>query len=192
MRPATDRAAAACSDVQLADGIVVRVRHSRGHPPTDADVATIEAFAAQLRSCARGERRMALMREQTWDELERFLSDFTYVDASRFSLERHDDENYAVLYAFLHAPNSYLGEPGNRQDRYTRHEFVVPVATYNYENWRRWVYERLRATALHEVDEWFKDAGVRVFAPHHGDGEDPYVSWQLGTTEQTAKAPGDA
>lgn len=132
------------------------------------------------------------VREQTWDELERFINDrFSYEDFSRAKLERHDEDNYAVLYVFLHAPNSYEGEPGNRPDRYTRHEFVVPVATYNYENWRRWVYERLCSAALHEVSEWFMDDGVRVFAPHHGNGEDPYVQWQLGTQEQINYAPGD-
>lgn len=131
------------------------------------------------------------LREQTWDELDRFLKNFTYVDFSRTQLVRDDESNYAVLYVYLHAPNSYIGEPGNRQDRYTRHEFVVPVATYNYENWRRWVYERLKAAAIHEVDEWFKDSGVRVFAPHHGNGEDPYVSWQVGSELAISKAPGE-
>lgn len=135
---------------------------------------------------------MAATYEQTWDELERFLARFTYDDGSRTRLVRDDEANYAVLYVFLHAPNSYVGEPGDREDRFTRHEFVVPVATYNYENWRRWVYERLCSAALHEVGEWFMDDGVRVFAPHHGNGEDPYVQWQLGTQEQVDKAPGDA
>jgi hypothetical protein len=135
---------------------------------------------------------MTQKHEQSWDELERFLANFSYTDGSHAKLERDDESNYAVLYVYLHAPNSYYGEPGNREDRHTRHEFVVPVATYDYENWRRWVYERLRSAALHEVDEWFTDAGVRVFAPHHGNGADPYVSWQLGSAAQSAKAPGDA
>src|SRR4051794_15277972 len=91
--------------------------------------------------------------EQTWDELARFLKHFTYEDGSSARLARDDESNYCVLYVFLHAPNSYRGAPGERYDRYTRHEFVVPVATYNYENWRRWVYERLCAAALHEVGE---------------------------------------
>jgi hypothetical protein len=41
------------------------------------------------------------------------------------------------------------------------------------------------------VGEWFMDKGERVFAPHHGNGEDPYVSWQLGSVEAVSKAPGD-
>lgn len=132
--------------------------------------------------------------EQTWDELERFLLHFTYEDGSRTHLVRDDESNYAVLYVFLHAPNTYVGSPGDREDRYTRHEFVVPVATYDYENWRRWVYDRLCSAALHEVGEWFMDDGVRVFAPHHGNGEDPYVQWQTlpDREARVAKAPGDA
>lgn len=130
--------------------------------------------------------------EQTWDELEGFLATFAYTDFSRFRLEREDENNYAVFCAFIHAPNSRSGEPGNRPDRYTRHEFVVPVATYNRKNWRRWVYEQLRRIATHEVDEWFLDDGERVFGPHHGNGEDPYVSWQLDTANQIAKSPGDS
>jgi len=129
-------------------------------------------------------------RPQTWDELERCITRLTYDDGSRFELQRDDAANYAVLYVYLHAPNSYRGAPGRRINRYTRHEFVVPVATYNYENWRRWVYERLCSAAIHEVGEWFMDQGVRVFAPHHGAGEDPYVQWQLGTQAAANLAPG--
>lgn len=135
-----------------------------------------------------------MIRDQTWDELARFLDTFTFEDRSRFELHRDDESNYAVLYAFLHAPNTYSPlVDGKRGDRYTRHEFVVPVATYNYETWRRWVFERLKAAAIHEVCEWFMDDGVRVFAPHHGNGEDPYIEWYTrpDRAEQVAKAPGD-
>lgn len=48
MRLATDREVATCSDVKLTDGTVVRVRHSKGRPPTAADIAAIEAVTAQL------------------------------------------------------------------------------------------------------------------------------------------------
>lgn len=125
---------------------------------------------------------------QTWAVLARVVDNLTYVDGSRFTLARDDASNYCVLYVFLHAPNSYRED---RADRFTRNEFVVPVATYDYENWRRWVYERLKAAAIHEVGEWFKDSGVRVYPPYHGNGEDPYVEWTGGSPERAAKAPGD-
>lgn len=125
---------------------------------------------------------------QTWDVLEQVVDAFGYVDKSRLQLVRDDESNYAVLYAFITTENSYV----RGQDRHTRHEFVVPVATYDRANWARWVFERLVRTAVHEVCEWATLDGERLYPPHHGDGEDPYVEWHLGTLEQAAKAPGDA
>jgi hypothetical protein len=134
-----------------------------------------------------------MRQEQTWDELQQVLRNITYVDGSSFLLHRRDDDNYALMYVLIHAPNTYGGSPGNRVDRYTRHEFVVPVTTYNYQTWRRWVYEQLKRVAIHEVSEWFQDEGVRVFAPHHGNGEDPYVEWhdRPDRAEQVLKSPGE-
>lgn len=126
--------------------------------------------------------------EQTWDVLGEAVDAITYEDSSRLVLSRDDPSNYAILYVFLHSPNSYRDD---RADRYTRHEFVVPVATYDRANWIRWVFERVKSAAVHEVCEWFKVDGERVYPPHHGNGEDPYVEWHLGTVEQAAKAPGD-
>ncbi len=103
-------------------------------------------------------------------------------------LLRDDESNYAVLYVFIHAPNSYRED---RRDRHTRHEFIVPVATYNRLTWARWITDRLKRIAIHEVDEWAKLDGERLSPPHHGNGEDPYVEWHMGTAEQAAKAPGD-
>lgn len=129
--------------------------------------------------------------DQTWDILEQVVAEATYTDRTRFELVRDDEDdasNYALLYVFIHAPNSYYDD---RRDRYTRHEFVVPVATYDRTNWIRWVFERVESAAIHEVCEWFMINGKRVYPPHHGNGEDPYVKWHLGTEEQAAKAPGD-
>lgn len=169
---------------------------------------------------------MAERHEQTWDTLQQFLDRFVYEDGSRTQLVRDDASNFALLYVYLHAPNSYRQD---RADRFTRHEFVVPVATYDYANWRRWVFERLCSAAAHEVCEWFAEidpdacihcgahddldgdhscpcpwqdgkcpghAGpwrVRVFAPHHGNGEDPYVVWTPidRSAERVALAPGE-
>lgn len=128
--------------------------------------------------------------DQTWDVLEQVIDSATYTDDARFQLIREDESNYALLYIFLSAPNTYRED---RTMRHTRHEFVVPVATYNFNAWVRWVFERIKsAVAVHEVCEWFKIDGVRPYPPHHGNGEDPYVEWHLGTEEQASKAPGDS
>jgi hypothetical protein len=132
--------------------------------------------------------------EQTWDVLQQVLDNWTYVDGMwPPELEREDESNWALLSVFLHAPNSYRGEPGNRPDRHTRHVRLVPCATYDYQSWRRWLYEFVRDVAVHEVGEWFKDRGERIFAPHHGDGDDPYVMHETITdrTLRVAKSPGE-
>lgn len=128
-------------------------------------------------------------RAQTWDVLGEVVDAVTYVDRSRFALERDDDANYALLYIFITAPNSYRDD---RADRHTRHEFVVPVATYDRENWIRWLFEQLKSIEIHEVCEWFKVDGQRVYPPHHGNGEIPYVEWHLSTAERAALAPGES
>ena len=84
------------------------------------------------------------MREQSWDLLEEALSEIVYTrDAppgDRFKLVRADEENYAVLYIFTYMPDSFDPE----RMRHTRHEFVVPVATYHKEAWTRFSCKRGR------------------------------------------------
>lgn len=129
--------------------------------------------------------------EQTWDLLEKALADIDYTrdrpPGERFQLSRDDGANYAVLYVFTYQPNTY--RPA--QMRHTRHEFVVPVATYNQAAWTRWVFDRIASVELHETCESFLVNGVRIYAPHHGNGEDPYAFWPGGTAEQKSKAPGE-
>jgi len=129
--------------------------------------------------------------ENTWDVLEDLLEEIEYKrdepPADRFAFERNDEANYAVLYIFTYNKNTYKPEVM----RHTRHEFIVPPATYNRHTWARWVFEKIVAIETHETAEWFFVDGERQFAPHHGNGEDPYMVWHLGTDEQARKAPGD-
>jgi hypothetical protein len=55
------------------------------------------------------------------------------------------------------------------------HFFPVPMATYNANTWRRWIFECCRGVENHELGEWFKIDGERPFAPMHAPGEDPYT-----------------
>jgi hypothetical protein len=132
-----------------------------------------------------------MTRPQTWDLLEEALASIEYTrdqpPGDRFRLDRRDGENWAVLYVFTWNPNTYRPD----EMRYTRHEFVVPVATYSRDAWVRWVFDRIASIELHETCESFRVEGVRIYAPHHGNGEDPYAFWPGGTPEQKAKAPGD-
>lgn len=129
--------------------------------------------------------------EQTWGALQVALDSITYTrdlpPGQRFRLIRHDEDNHAVLYVFTYNPNTYWPD----EMRHTRHEFVVPVATYSQATWVRWVFDRIASIEHHETCESFQVDGVRIYAPHHGNGEDPYAFWPGGTIEDKAKAPGD-
>jgi hypothetical protein len=129
--------------------------------------------------------------EQTWDLLAEALTEIVYtrdpVPHDRFRLVRNDPSNYAVLYVFTYNPNTYRPE----EMRHTRHEFIVPVATYHKAAWTRWVFDRIASIEHHETCESFQVDGVRIYAPHHGNGEDPYAFWPGGTAEQKSKSPGE-
>lgn len=134
-----------------------------------------------------------MIHDQTWDLLEEALSEIDYTrdplpeGSPRFRLRRDDIDNYAVLFIFTYNPNTYRPD----EMRHTRHEFVVPVATYRKEAWIRWVFERILAIETHETTECFQVNGVRLYAPHHGNGWDPYTLWYDGHPDEQAKAPGD-
>lgn len=131
------------------------------------------------------------MYEQTWDLLEEALGEIKYTrdepPGRRFHLVRDDEANYAVLYIFTYMPDSFSS---TGEMRHTRHEFVVPVATYHKQQWTRWVFDRFMGIELHETCESFQVNGVRIYGPHHGNGEDPYAFWPGGTREQKRKHPG--
>lgn len=132
-------------------------------------------------------------RDQTWHLLSEVLLEIKYIRDEppprykRFELVEHADENYAVLYFFTWTPNTYRPE----EERYTRHEFVVPVATYNKAALTRWIFDRIESIERHETCESFLVNGVRIYAPHYGNGWDPYTVWYDGHPDEQAKAPGD-
>lgn len=130
--------------------------------------------------------------EQTWDLLEQALGTIDYrreptPSGRRFDLQRDTDSNYAVLYIFTYNPNTYRPEVM----RSTRHEFVVPVTTYNQRQWTRWVLERILSIEAHETVENFFVNGERLHSPYHGNGWDPYSLWFEGDPVERAKAPGE-
>lgn len=129
---------------------------------------------------------------QTWDILEDALNSIDYKrdvppSGQRFRLLRRDDQNYATLLIYTYNTNTYK----NDEMRHTRHEFVVPVATYNRPSWIRWVFDKIAAIEIHETTEWFFVDGERVYAPHHGNGWDPYAFWPGHDSSEKFKAPGD-
>lgn len=75
--------------------------------------------------------------------------------------------------------------------RHTRHEFIVPAATYNRSAWAQWVLNCIHLIDAHESAEAFILDGERMFAPRHGPGFNPYdhVIYDA-TDEQRRTAPG--
>lgn len=61
------------------------------------------------------------------------------------------------------------------------HYFIVPAAAYDELSWKVWIRDRLIEIETHEACEFLQFAGDRVFAPHHGPGEDPYTIFTHGT-----------
>lgn len=129
--------------------------------------------------------------DQTWDVLGEVLKEISYdrdpPPGQRFRLSYDGENNYAILYVYTYNVDTY-NAPAMR---HTRHEFVVPVATYNKDTWIRWVFDAIVSIEVHETSEWFFVNGERVYAPHHGNGEDPYKQWYASFPEKKLKAPGD-
>lgn len=71
------------------------------------------------------------------------------------------------------------------------HQFIVPAAAYNHDSWMRWVLNRILDVEQHEACEYFRVNGQRVYAPHHSEGEDPYIIWQIGDAETANKRSSD-
>lgn len=70
------------------------------------------------------------------------------------------------------------------EPRVTDHLFIVPAASYDYKNWRRWFFDRVQDVEHHEMCESFEVAGERPYAPNHGPGNDPYFIREVSTDEE--------
>lgn len=93
-------------------------------------------------------------------------------DEVRDPADTHGVESRGLtLSIVVTGPNSY---PPHELLR-VRHLFAVPPATYNYESWRWWLFERFLAVERHEAMEFFTIDGNKPYAPNHGPGWDPYL-----------------
>lgn len=72
-----------------------------------------------------------------------------------------------------------------------KHAFLVPLASYNRDTWAAWLFDRVRDVESHEASEFFRLDGVREFAPHHGNGEDPYRVWHVSDWATANKSSGE-
>lgn len=93
----------------------------------------------------------------------------------------NEDDRWLTLHIVSETQDSYDEFKTMR----VNHSFLVPMASYNEVNWLAWLFERVRDVEAHEAGEFFKVDGLRVFAPHHGNGEDPYRTWFVGDYADT-------
>lgn len=89
-----------------------------------------------------------------------------------------------TLIVQIYEPDTYHPERKMR----VNHLFPVPAATYNRDDWRRWLFDRLLDVELHEAMEHFRFANgdgseTRPYAPNHGPGFNPYTIREVGTLE---------
>lgn len=100
-------------------------------------------------------------------------------------LDRGQGSIGLTLTILVYGPNSYRPE----QTIGVRHLFIVPAAAYDTETWAEWLFARVQDVERHEAMESFTIEGRRPFAPHHGDGRDPYFVHPFDEFE-AARRPG--
>lgn len=99
----------------------------------------------------------------------------------------NEDTGYPVLHIVSDTWDSYDTTKRMR----VNHSFLVPMASYNARVWEAWIMERLCDVFRHEAGEILLIDGVRKFAPHHGNGEDPYITWYVGDLADTRVKAGN-
>lgn len=101
----------------------------------------------------------------------------------------HAEDGAGGLHFFVVSDTEDSLKPGKRIR--VRHGFLVPLASYNRDTWAAWLFDRIRDVETHEAGEFFRLDGIREFAPHHGNGEDPYRVWHVSDYATANKSSGD-
>lgn len=137
-------------------------------------------------------RRRVMFTTAPWPEpLDQLVKGWTYKPGWDITL--HDlpttSEGVGGLRLYITSDTENSLDPKRRIR--VRHEFIVPAATYKRSSWLRWLWDRVLDVERHEAGEFFRIDGERVYAPHHGNGENPYITWQIGTQDEADKSAGD-
>lgn len=124
------------------------------------------------------------MNEYVSEVLAKLVPRLKYKPGWAFSLIRRYDNDGSgglTLVIYSESVDSYDFDKVSR----VNHPFLVPPASYNERNWLAWVFDCIQKVETHEAGEFFKVDGVRPFAPHHGNNENPYVVWHVGDYDDT-------
>jgi hypothetical protein len=96
-----------------------------------------------------------------------------------------DDDNDRRGFLTLHIVSSIPDSYDHDKKMRVNHSFLVPPTTWNERTWKAWIMERFVDVWRHETGEFLEFNGVKEFAPHHGDHEDPYITWHIGDFDDT-------
>lgn len=122
--------------------------------------------------------------------LDELVSSLTYKPGWQLFLgTEYAEDGAGGLHFFVVSDTENSLVPGKRIR--VRHGFLVPPASYNRDTWAAWLFDRVRDVETHEAGEFFRLSGVREFAPHHGNGEDPYRVWHVSDYATANKSSGD-
>lgn len=115
------------------------------------------------------------------------VNKMSYMPGWMARLARRGPHGAPALVIVSFTPDSYNHERMIR----VAHEFLVPLASYNERTWKAWILECYVKVWRHETGEFLQFDGVREFAPHHGNGEDPYMTWHIGDLADTQVRAGE-
>lgn len=130
------------------------------------------------------------MDQEEWEPpgLRDIVAGVTYIPGWTMFLGRDNEGGgWLTLHIISETPDSYDTKKLVR----VNHSFLVPMATWNERTWKAWIMERCVDVWRHETGEFLMFDGVREFAPHHGNGEDPYITWHVGDLADTRVRAGD-
>lgn len=122
--------------------------------------------------------------------LEALVDSLTYKPGWMFYLEHEIEPDGSGGLAFHVISDTEDSLAPGRRIR-VNHAFLVPPASYNRDTWAAWLFDRVRDVETHEAGEFFRLDDVREFAPHHGNGEDPYRVWHVSDYATAKKRAGD-
>ena len=118
------------------------------------------------------------------DLLEDLVNDLRYRPGWKFhltALDRGQGSKGLTLDIITRGYNSHHPEQGENYN--VHHYMIVPAASYNYESWRRWLFDQIMLVEKHEAMEFFFIGDEQPYAPNHGPGHDPYVVREVTTDE---------
>ena len=128
--------------------------------------------------------------DYTPEHLPEVVENMTLLPGWRAYLRRgYDPDGSGGLTLWIMSDTEDSLSPGERIQ--VHHPFLVPHASYKRDVWAAWCFERFVAVLRHEAGEFFQIDGVREFAPHHGNGEDPYITWHVSDYATAAKSAGE-